>query len=335
VKIATGLTIAFLTGTAATSYAAPKMTADDAKITVSADHADWTGDAPIAKGDTVEIPLKAGAAAQRVDLDDKTVKRIDVVGGESPRMIMRLHHSKSTTLRTASAMQVWMLNGELHVSFPREPGHAVEAVKESVKAEDIKAEDVKVQAVEPAPEALTVETPVPVAAVAPVKEAPIAFAEEPSRGGGRMGSLIVLIVLGAVAGIAAMLRKKRAGQSAEEPFRIIASKTLGPKAKIFMVEVEDKKLLFTVDEKGTRLVQTFGKKDAASSDDEDLATMSFDAPHNEARKEEPALSPAVAGLLKLRERHAIDTSDAVNDEASADTDWASMLLRATNRRGQS
>src|SRR4051812_24547073 len=98
------LTLAMLLATAAQAHAAGgaalQLVEGGDSVTVVAHGAVAAAEAHVtARGDSLELPLLPGATPARLDSDDAMVKRMEIVGGVAPKLIVRLHHSKKTCER--------------------------------------------------------------------------------------------------------------------------------------------------------------------------------------------------------------------------------------------
>src|SRR5437879_601686 len=106
--------------TAAAAEPLLELGSDGRRVTVMA-HGVRGPAQPVAHGDSIEVALKSVAQPGRVELNDATVKRLMLVGGSRPRLLIALHHSKRTTERLAGEAKIETLDGALRVVMPREP----------------------------------------------------------------------------------------------------------------------------------------------------------------------------------------------------------------------
>jgi flagellar biogenesis protein FliO len=277
--------------------------------------------AVIAHGDMLEIPLAATDASAHVDADDATVKHIDLIGGAHPRLIVRLHHSKHTTERIAAATIAQDANGDLKLIIPRSAGAspaaapvaatpvvvpaaapAVVAAPKAIEAAPV----AKAKEIEAAPVAKAKETaPVAAAKVEAKTPAPITIvpAEQlgiPAAAQVTTDSLLddhksnpraawwVLVAL--IVGVPALMfaQKRRGALKTQQPLlQVIASQSLGGKAKLMIVEADGKRILLAVNDQTTRVVANLAAAVAAvgvsdENDANDDANDDLDLPIEEA-----------------------------------------------------
>jgi len=62
-----------------------------------------------------------------------------------------------------------------------------------------------------------------------------------------------------------IFRRRKAGTTSAEPFRVIASRSLGAKSKLVLIEVQDQKIPASVDDKATRVLTRWEDEPAAAA----------------------------------------------------------------------
>jgi flagellar biogenesis protein FliO len=295
-----------LTATVALSAPLELDGSGDHRITVTVAGVKAAG-AVTAHGDMLELPLTATDASAHLDADDATVKHIDLIGGAHPRLIVRLHHSKHTTERIAAETVAQDANGGIKVIIPRQPSASAttaapvaaapiasapkaaepapiaktDAAKPAAKpAAKIDAtHDAKVEAKADAKNEVKSEAkaPAPIAIV-PAEQLGIPVAKEPVSTDSLLDDhksnprtawwVLVALILGVPALLFA--QKRRGGGKIQEPLlKVLASQTLGGKAKLMIVEADGKRILLAVNDQTTRVVANLEAAVAAVGNDAD------------------------------------------------------------------
>jgi flagellar biogenesis protein FliO len=196
---------------------------------------------------------------------------------------------------------------------------------------------------EPAPAPiLAAPAPAPILAAPAILAAPvpaaIAGAQTASDFGlGRASAL----VLGLAACVVLVLIARRKKQNATtDLIRVIASQSIGGKHKVVLIATGRREFLLSVSDKGTRVIGRWRNRTTEKYEKEffdvpvgEFGTMDFAEPTTTVRPrlEKPIetpmalgpASPAVAGLLKLRDR-AVGTGD--------NTEFAQKLARASRSK---
>ena len=119
------LTLMCTLGAASIAAAAPplELDLDGGRLTVIARGA--VGPAlPQAHGDSIEIGLTSVTQPAQVESTDATIKRMSLVAGSRPRLVIALHHGKRTTERLAALARLEMVEGTLRVTVPRDASAA-------------------------------------------------------------------------------------------------------------------------------------------------------------------------------------------------------------------
>jgi flagellar biogenesis protein FliO len=387
-----------LTATVALSAPVEFDGSGDHRVTISAAGLKAAG-AVVAHGDMLEIPLVATDASAHLDTDDATVKHIDLIGGAHPRLIVRLHHSKHTTERIAAATIAQDADGSLKVIIPRQPsGNAPVATAPVVAAAPVAAAAVApiAKAAEAAPVAVApvVKTPAaktektevkaepktPAIAIVPAEQLGIPVAKEQAstdsllddhKASPRTAWWVLLTLL---IGVPALLfaQKRRGGGKVQEPLlKVLASQSLGGKAKLMIVEADGKRILLAVNDQTTRVVANLEAAVAAvgadneadsENDHDDLDLPIDEAPARaEASFREPTLQhietsrndsavvhltstatsiPTVSTVSSssssaiaglLKLRADANASHANSDGSNGPTEWGDALRRAVGR----
>ena len=392
-----------LTATVALSAPVEFDGSGDHRVTISAAGLKAAG-AVVAHGDMLEIPLAATDASAHIDADDATVKHIDLIGGAHPRLIVRLHHSKHTTERIAAATIAQDADGSLKVIIPRQPsGSAPVATAAAVAAAPaatvpvapaaetapiaapvaktpIAKSEAKPEAkIEAKPDA-KVEAKTPAIAIVPAEQLGIPVAKEQvstdsllddHKASPRTAWWVLLTL---IIGVPALLfaQKRRGGGKVQEPLlKVLASQSLGGKAKLMIVEADGKRILLAVNDQTTRVVANLEAAVAAvgagneadnDNDNDDLDFPIDEAPARaEASYREPTLQhietsrndsavvhltstatsiPTVSTVSSssnsaiaglLKLRADANASNANSDASTGPTEWGDALRRAVGR----
>lgn len=328
-------------------------------------------------GDTVEwkwgklvVPVEAPPDASFAEsIDDVTVKRVALVGGEKPRLIVMFRHGARTAKKLTEAATITNTGDGFRLVIPRK--HALNPAEEPEPAEVAAAaieEPEAPKAAAPTPEAEP-EEPAEVAAAA--EEAP---AEAESEGEplvlpdpdapadavagvtgssslfGTVGFTLVLLAIGA--GFVYWKRRSGTTPGAPKGFTVMGNQVLGPKSRIVLMGLGDRRMLLAVSEAGTTVVDKWSEGDGyvpstsaqadGGFDEASLAAIEFGRPIEapeprrtktqratvrayqpptpEVIEDENAESTAVTGLLALRKR--MEEADAEADEDDA---WSKAL----------
>jgi len=304
-------------------------------------------------GDRLEIPLVVPPdAVLSARPSDATVKKVELMGGDNPRLSVQLRHGRDTTAKIAAVTDIVQAEGGIRVTLVRSdalktykpaPAPAPAPVAAPVPVPAPVAVAAPAAAPVPAPVAVAAPVaapvPAPAAVAAPVKiEAPIAGTQTKSEFGlGRASALI--LGLGACAVLVLIARRKKKN-AATEVIRVIASQSLGGKHKVVLVAAGHREFLLSLSDKGTRVIGRWrnradAEERATAEPVGEFGSIDFTAepptrvrPRLEKPVEQavalPPASPAVAGLLKLRKgERALGTGD--------NEDWAQKLSRARSK----
>jgi hypothetical protein len=324
----------------------------------------------------VEIELAAASDSMITSLsvNDPLLKTIDFLKASPPRLSV-LFHSGTNVTAIAAAASFTVKNGEIRLTMPREPtavkpDPAIAAVGEKMMRTpftDLRTgvADAPTPPVVAAPAAAApvakAASPVPApalppppsvvvpaaeasaipAAAAPVAAAPVAAAPVGSAAAPpslRM-PILVLLGLGACAGLVVLARRRRVGGEDARAIRVISSQSVG-RTRIVLIGTGRRELLLAVGDKETKVIGRWrarpgmsGASDAVSglsgasgavsgvSGSASGASGSASGVSGGAGR----LSPAVAGLMRLRN----STSDT--PAPGEDAAWTRELLAAARR----
>jgi len=323
----------------------------------------------VARGDRLEIPLRKVGEPSLLDRsdDDELVRRVQLVTGTRPRLIVQLRHSRHTTERYAQLAVVEKNGDSLRVSLPRtlpperadsEPApraNIAPATAENVIAPThviaLAAAPVEASArdrsPEPAPK-LGIASASPLAPSAATLER-IELADEPARV--TNGSLLVFagaLFVGVLALVAH--RYRRRGPAAKESIRVLATKALSGRAQVILLETSGRELLVSVSEHGVRLLGRWSTETAPTTQEveEDVARAiptrnedrrprivpALSVTDTTAPNESPASAPmeprsrAVVGLIKLRERATSELARVAAPTPRDEEAWVSEFRKA-------
>ncbi len=325
------------------------------------------------------VPIADGpTAAFAESYEDPTIKRVALVGGEKPRLIVMFRHGPRTAKKLTEASSITTTDSGFRVVIPRK--HMLDTAKAEpvevpavVAEEPAKAEPVAQPA--PKPEAKPEPEPAEVAPTAAAAEvAEVAPEGEPlnlpepgatnaqasvgvgnSSMWGTLGFTLILLAIGG--GFAYWKRKGGVTPGAPKGFTVMGNQVLGPKSRIVLMGLDNRRMLLAVNESGTTVVDmwTEGERHVPSTsargaggfDEESLAAIEFGGPVEpptrtttqrsatirayqppmpEIIEDENAESTAVTGLLALRRRMEAAESESAEDDA-----WAEALASRMNQ----
>ena len=334
-------------------------------------------------GDEVEwkwgklvVPIEAKpAAAFAESYTDATVKRVALVGGEKPRLIVMFRHGSRTAKKLTMASTITNTGDGFRVVIPRR--HIVEPPApepEPVAA----AAAAQPEPVQPAAKSAPTAAPEPaepkaVAAAAvevaePVVEGEPLILPEPGAGVGSSsigpsnksmyGTLGFTFVLLAIGGVF-VYWKRRTGSTPGSPrgFTVMGNQVLGPKSRIVLMGLGDRRMLLAVSEAGTTVVDKWSEdsghvpstsaQSEGGLDEGSLAAIEFGMPVEpptpytqtgrqalrayqppapDISEDENAQSTAVNGLRELRRRMDGGQEDPEEDDA-----WSQALADGIRR----
>ncbi len=341
-RIALLLSVGIFSSVAAA--AEPVVSSSGNDVVVSIGGITTAGNHAIARGDQIEIPLlsRAGSTPRKFSFDDATIKRVEIT---DDTLIVTVHHSRESTILTAQQAHIDSSNNRVRIVMPRSPRHSPIENSEPVEAAPAKPIAVAAPAI-PEPKAAT-NAPEPKAPemVASNNNTAPALADitapaPSSRGPWWMIAFGALALIGIV-----VARRRRPNADTTDMLRVVASRSLGGKSRLVLVEAKGKKLLLSVDERGTRLISQMAPDhnsdddDASGNNDETFGealgiSRYADSDNHDGDAKAPVAkaSPAVAGLLKLRQGKSAHNNDA--GAGNGNGNWLAELAAATKRAGQ-
>lgn len=336
-------------------------------------------------GDEVEwkwgklvVPVESKpAAAFAESYNDATVKRVALVGGEKPRLIVMFRHGSRTAKKLTEASTITNTGDGFRVVIPRR--HVLEPpAPEPVAAPAPVAEPAPVKAepasvVEPAPIVPEAEPQEAVAAAAVETAEPVAEGEplllpEPDSGVGSSsigpsnksmyGTIGFTFVLLAIGGVFVYWKRRSATTpGAPRGFTVMGNQVLGPKSRIVLMGLGDRRMLLAVSEAGTTVVDKWSEdsnyvpstsvRAEGGLDESSLAAIEFGmpveapTPRNKTKvtplqayeppapdisEDENAESTAVNGLRELRRQ-----IERGQEEADEDDAWSQALAAGIRR----
>ncbi len=336
-------------------------------VTPDGDEVEW-------KWGKLVVPIaEKPEAAFAESYNDETVKRVALVGGELPRLIVMFRHGSKTAKKLTDNATITNTGDGFRVTIPRthalakvvEPEPAAEAVEPEAEAiperepvaapaKELDPEPAVVGAVEeaaptdgkPAPtdgEPLHLPTP---------QAEPIATMAGPNPSMyGTIGFTLILLAVGG--GFVYWKRRTGSAPGAPRGFTVMGNQVLGPKSRIVLMGLGDRRMLLAVSESGTTVVDKWSEGDgyvpstsaraAGGLDEQSLAAIEFGGPIEPPRPRqatqrsqtlaayEPpapdidlefdnAESTAVKGLLALRRQMEEDDGNEAEDDA-----WSQAL----------
>ncbi len=343
----------------------------------------------------LHLPLESGPGQIFAkSFDDATIKRIALVGGESPRLMVTLRHGTRTSRKLVEATDFELVDGGFRLIIPRRQSlmpaptpaaaetvappsaDAVAPVAAPAPAPSQPAPSAQPAAVEPAPS----NAPAPVAGATVAGEpgpqidltadeaSPLDGAAE-SSGSKLWTSLgLTMLLLAGGGGVVLWARRRNMSGPEVKNFTVLGNQVLGPKSRIVLMGLGQRRMLIAVSEAGTTVVDKWSEgerpdvmplEDARPSvpsntafGDSTLAAIEFGMPRGDlairptpARTERPSQryvlpeldedelqdseSSAVTGLMELRRR----MEDVESPPEEEDAKW-SAALAARMRAGR-
>jgi flagellar biogenesis protein FliO len=284
----------------------------------------------------------------RLSIKDKTISRIETVGGgKHSRLYLEIKKGSPSPEELVPLVKVESTIEGLWVIVPRTIT-APEVINEVPKvtapptlpnAQPIMSEPTPV----PGPTSAPALAPAP--ALQPIQEkAPIKLAPEEKSS---MGNLwIIAAILLAAAGTVAFMKKKQPIPANDARFSIVASKPLDAKTRLVLLSTAKKELLLSVSDNGARLLESWKRETTEPKTQESPLLMEEPAPFARTMRKEPTISlksdeyssvdeepkpsapkaqeesAAVAGLLKLRKTQASEEQE---------DPWTRELLSAISK----
>ncbi len=320
----------------------------------------------------LEVPLVGHPRADKALPTDPTVKLVEFDGNEQRVLSVKLGFERTEVRALAKYAQAIQVGSDVHIMFPRivpADGAAIVLPEPTLPA-DLAAKlaakaPVPVAAVTaPVPPPMTPETKVsappaaPATAVEPKPETtPVAATTAPlvpqtnakpaAAAPAKEDAWQKLSMYGAI-GLAAigcgvwLLRRRKAQQGVVSSIDVIAQKSLGGKAKVVWFTAGGREMVVAVTPQSVRMLGQW-KKGTGSADTAALSPLpsaqTYADGSRETRAEKGGSSPAVGGILKLRERRSMHhipvpmvSDEIATDDIEADTLWAKEILAATGAR---
>lgn len=311
--VSTAMTLALAAGTFAPavalaadpSPAAPAVAPNLVQVADAGDHVSITIKGSMADVDNIRwrwgkmhVPIDTGPGRIFAkSFDDATVKRIAVIGGESPRVMILFRHGDKTAKKLTDAAEIEPADGGFRIVIPRkktlmppppvvpEPVAPVVAPTPAappsppVDAEQAVA-GVAEAAADASPEGdaapetdATVETDTPFSfpsfpVTTPDETADdeslegIATASTTSSSAAWMGVMTSLVILGACGAALVWARRRNAGLAlAGNKFEVLGNQALGGKARLVLLGLGERRMLLAVNEASTTLVDKWSVGD--------------------------------------------------------------------------
>ncbi len=312
-------------------------------------------------GDRIDVSLAGAPEGVELNFDDRTVKGVDV-RGKRPKLSVQLRHGRSSTAAIADAAALRPTADGFALILPRDPEqpNAVAAVAAQlseprmpeapiaptapvapIATNDEAVVEVTAEASDTA--AVTaaavesVDSAAPAAPAAPATKGVSAAAalstelDQQSAGGFGMSLVLTVLLLGASAGLVVYAKKKKPLAERPGALEIVASRSVGPKARLVLINAGERELLLSVSDRGARLLSEWdvggtGVRDFGGEEDElavaphgfaprlramtnraTTAAIEPDAPASEPEAPAPTAvdKPAFASASRIRERLAM------------------------------
>ncbi|MBL4687862.1 MAG: flagellar biosynthetic protein FliO [Nannocystaceae bacterium] len=222
---------------------------------------------------------------------DSTVKRVALIGGESPRVMVLLRHGDRIAKKLTEATEIEAVDGGFRILIPRKetlmPPAPAAPVPEAAPVQALPAQDVAspaeiaaagVVAVQdmaaaanlvpqaPTPE-VTAEVTGEVAAQdmppLPVMAEPadddaltegVATASTQSSDAALMGVMTSLLMLVACGGVLLWVKRRKTPGTGDTTFEVLGNQALGGKSRLILLGLGNRRMLLAVSEAGTSLV---------------------------------------------------------------------------------
>jgi flagellar biogenesis protein FliO len=310
----------------------------------------------------LEIDLVGFPKINPMTPNDKSIKVIELDGASPRRLSVKLPFERPDVKTMSKFAQAIQVGEDLHLLFPREvPAEGARVVlPEPTLPKEIAAKIGPQPVVGPQPPVVEKK---PEAAAATTEAKPEVKAEpkletkpevkpeekkdekksflapeEPSSN----FSMYMMAGLGAIAlGLWLLKKKKQAagGRKIESSIDVIATKSLGSKAKVVWLNAGGREMVVAVTPQQVRMLGQWKKSESTTPSMREQPEMPFAQALDNATQptKRAATSSPVAGILKLRERAS--TYEGLNDDIStgdmdADAAWAKEIMAATNAGGR-
>lgn len=319
----------------------------------------------------VEIALSNRPSSMRRLVEDPTALLLELRGDQPRVLSVKLRHDHDRVVALAGAVSYTQVGDALHVLIPRRvaapPPEAAAIAPAAATAPAVTPP--AAPGAPPATAAPTTATPAPAAALpralapaapsAPAGPAAIAGGGSSRATGTRWWMVLAGLVLVGGGGVV-LARRKRAIAVPENQLELIASRSLGGKARVVWMAAGDHELVIAVSPQQIRALATwprttpptprsFGRAlDDARATDDTRAELPAEPPPRAttARPSEPVLargsvpiprlaalaSPAISGLLRLRDRGAAPPPPMTDDDLDEDPRWTRELTSPSGGR---
>lgn len=343
-----------LSAVAVIAVAAPRAHAAPFELHDRGDHVEivargWTAVDPsavVVTRERLELVVAGGLAAARQSYEDPTVRRVEVRGREPRLLSIKLRGDHDRVAALAPHTTVTQVDDAIVILIPRAvPRPAAAAPVAAPLLARPAASDVVPATPPPATPSATTPTP-PAVATAPVAApsttAPAA-APSPAPARVRVGGAaattgarwwMLLVGLALVGGGGALVaRRKQKAPVAASRIEVIDSRSLGGKARVVWLGAGDRELVVAVGPQQVRLLGQWRRAPHALdvSDPADGPALPL-ARGSATRLAAVPASPAVSGILRLRDRPAPLADDIATGDDEADEQWARDILAATGGR---
>ena len=202
---------------------------------------------------------------ERVPVSDKTVSKLETVGGQSSsRLYIEIKKDAPTPLQLVPLVRVETVAEGLRVMIPRSIEAAVAPVVAAPTLSPV-----------PLPEAL-LPKPAPTTQAAPIASPSQEKKEQAlppiiiQNSGGNVSVWFLAVLLLAGLGAVVWLKKKQVNSPDEARIKVTASHSLDGKNKLVLVTAGKKELLLSVSEGGTRLIERWKKEEPERSYESEL-----------------------------------------------------------------
>lgn len=226
-------------------------------------------------------------------VEDATIKRIALVGGEKPRVVVIFRHGSRVARQLTEATKVEPTGHGFRVLIPRKetlfppPTPAVEAEPEPVAEAEPVAEPAAVEVPTTAEPAIDVviededaQTPTPDAEETPdalplhlsedasegsdddevSKDDPLAAASTTDAGGPWMSILTSLAMLAACGGALWWARRRKGAlPGALADFKVLGNQPLGGKTRLVLLGLDERRMLLAISEQATTVVDKWSE----------------------------------------------------------------------------
>ncbi len=306
----------------------------------------------------IEVPLAAMVPVKRAQPTDPTVMLAEI-DPDAHTFSVKLAMDHGTVLALAKSAQAQQIGDDLHVIFPRK----VPAEGTTVTL----PEPTLPVVAKPLPPPVVIAPPLPDIKPTPKVEPPKLetkpepAAATPPQLGTQDESTSPTMMIGGLALMAGacgiwLVKRRKKAIVPNAAIDVIAQKALGGRARVVWLAVGQRELLVAVTPQSIRPLgewprgeapqlsgpapalpraRTHGGGDAMprTTTTRNLAAAAA-AALSQVEADKTAVSPAITGILRLRNKHAQPLADDIaSGSVDEDATWARELLAATNARG--